>query len=156
MLQPIKPLMIEPRLETLPVYVRGGSILPIEPVTQSTAETPKGPLTLRVYPSSDPAEPCAGEVYTDDGHSFNYRRGQYARIKFACSITPDGSLAVTIAAQEGSFTPWWSSYQIEVFGWSPKLRSAFAGSTRLPMERQTTAWTVTVPVNSQGETVRLQ
>jgi alpha-glucosidase len=156
MLQPVKPLMIEPRLETLPVYVRGGSILPIEPVTQSTAETPKGPLTLRVYPSSDPAEPCAGEVYTDDGHSFNYRRGQYARIKFACSITPDGSLAVTIAAQEGSFTPWWSSYQIEVFGWSPKLRSAFAGSTRLPMERQTTAWTVTVPVNSQGETVRLQ
>jgi hypothetical protein len=45
-----KPLIVTPKLEQLPVYVRGGSILPIAPLTQSTAEVPKGPLTLRVFP----------------------------------------------------------------------------------------------------------
>lgn len=44
--------MIIPTLEVLPVYVRGGSIFPIEPLTQSIEETPKGPLTLRIYRSA--------------------------------------------------------------------------------------------------------
>jgi alpha-glucosidase len=41
---------VTPTLEQLPVFIRGGSILPIAPLTQSTSETPAGPLTLRVYP----------------------------------------------------------------------------------------------------------
>ncbi len=69
-----KQLTVTPKLETLPVYVRGGSILRIPPLTQSTAETPQGPLTLRVYPLAaglnTPGESCQGDVYTDDGHTF--------------------------------------------------------------------------------------
>ena len=45
-----KPLLVTPTLQDLPVYVRAGSILPIAPLVQSTAETPQGPLTLRVFP----------------------------------------------------------------------------------------------------------
>ena len=37
-------------LETLPVFVRAGSIVPEQPLVQSTDEKPVGPLTLRVYP----------------------------------------------------------------------------------------------------------
>ena len=57
--------MITPTLETLPVYVRGGSIVPLEPLTQSTEETPKGPLTLRIYPATNRNTPCTGEVYAE-------------------------------------------------------------------------------------------
>ena len=46
---PFRPF-IHPTLDTLPVYVRGGSILPLQPLIQSTDETPSGPLELRVYP----------------------------------------------------------------------------------------------------------
>ena len=81
-----KQLSVTPKLDQLPVYVRGGSILPIAPLTQSTAEVPSGPLTLRVYPL-DPSlkiagEGCEGEVYSDDGHTFAFRQGAYARIQF--------------------------------------------------------------------------
>ena len=34
----------------MPVYIRGGSILPIAPLTQSTSQTPRGPFTLRIFP----------------------------------------------------------------------------------------------------------
>src|SRR4029077_10718632 len=35
-------LLIQPKLDTLPVYVRGGAILPLQPLTQSTEERPQG------------------------------------------------------------------------------------------------------------------
>src|SRR4029077_2165906 len=43
------PAKIHPVLDTLPVYVRGGSILPLQPLVQSTDQTPEGPLELRIY-----------------------------------------------------------------------------------------------------------
>ena len=67
--QPKKPLLITPKLADLPVYVREGAILPIAPLTQSTEETPVGPLTLRVYAG----ENCHGDLYQDDGKSFAFR-----------------------------------------------------------------------------------
>ena len=160
-----KPLMITPSLEVLPVYVRGGSILPIEPLTQSTEEKPVGPLTLRIYsatsatsatPATDPNTPCAGEVYTDDGHSFAYRNDNYARIRFSCSLAPDGSMAVKIMPQEGRFTPWWTQYQLEIYNWVPKLSKASLGRTSLPLQQHHTSWNVTVPANSRGEVVQLR
>jgi alpha-glucosidase len=44
--------MLTPTLENLPVYVRGGAIIPIQPPVQSTNEKPQGPLTLRVFAPS--------------------------------------------------------------------------------------------------------
>ena len=35
---------VEPKLDQLPVFVRSGSILPMQPLVQSTDEVPNGPL----------------------------------------------------------------------------------------------------------------
>ncbi|MGI4827806.1 MAG: TIM-barrel domain-containing protein [Janthinobacterium lividum] len=155
-LHPAQPLMITPTLEVLPVYVRGGSIVPTEPLTQSTEEMPQGPLTLRIYPALDKTTPCAGEVYTDDGHSFNYKRGEYARIGFTCALAQDGSLSITIAPQVGHFKPWWTDYKLEVFGWSPKKRTAVIGGDRRSLQSAGVAWTVSVPATPAGEAVQMQ
>ena len=151
-----KPLLILPRLEVLPVYVRGGSILPIEPLTQSTEEKPGGPLTLRLYPATDRNTPCAGEVYLDDGHSFDFRKGQYARVRFACSLAKDGSLSLHVAPQQGSFAPWWTHYRLEIYGWTPRSISASLGKVSLPLQRIATGWSVTIPANPGGETVQMR
>ena len=151
-----KPLMITPTLDVLPVYVRGGGILPMEPLTQSTDQKPTGPLTLRVYPSSDPATPCSGDVYADDGHSFNFRSGEYARIAFSCALAADGSLSVTVAPQAGRYKPWWTGYRLEVHGWTPRLKQASVASVSLPMQPSSGAWVVTAAANPKGETVQLR
>jgi alpha-glucosidase len=104
--------ILKPQLETLPVYVRAGSILPIQPLTQSTQEVPKGPLTLRVYPGRD----CKGSLYMDDGNSLAYQRGDYLRIQFSCAVTADG-ITLHIGEHQGTFRPWWQQMHIEVYGW---------------------------------------
>jgi alpha-glucosidase/alpha-D-xyloside xylohydrolase len=64
-------------LETMPLYVRAGAILPLGPVKQYTAEPVDGPpLTLVVYPGAD----GRASVYEDDGHSFGYQRGEWMRM----------------------------------------------------------------------------
>lgn len=105
---------VHPQLETLPVYVRGGAILPLAPLTQSTEETPKGPLTLRVYAGKD----CHGSLYTDDGKSFAYTHGEFLREEFRCTVSADG-MTLDVSKREGSFHPWWHDLHVEVFGWSP-------------------------------------
>ena len=62
--------------ESLPVFVRAGSILPMGPELQYTAEKPADPLTLWVYTGRD----GRFELYGDDGVSYGYEQGQFATI----------------------------------------------------------------------------
>ena len=155
-----KQLTVTPNLEILPVYVRGGSILPIAPLTQSTAEVPNGPLTLRVYPLASglntPGESCQGDVYTDDGHSFAYRQGGYARIHLTCAQEADGSMTVTIGKQEGSWKPWWQSYRVEVVGWTPKQGAGSISGSGIPLTQIAGTWGVTIPATSDGGEIHLR
>ncbi len=113
-------LVIEstPRMDKLPVFVRAGAILPRQPLTQSTAETPQGPLSLDVYPGDD----CRGEIYLDDGHSMGYTRGVYLRQSLRCETRDDG-LAITFDERAGSFKPWWSQLRVTVHGWTGAARA---------------------------------
>jgi alpha-glucosidase len=106
---------VTPELAQLPVYVRAGSILPMEPITQSTNEKPKGPLTLRVYPG----DACAGDLYEDDGKSYEFQHGMYLRMSFTCQIK-SGVVHLTIGPHEGSYPAWWKDIRIEIYGVTPK------------------------------------
>src|SRR5262249_38132552 len=72
------PIAVHPAIDEVPLFVRAGAILPMQPVIQHSGETPDGPLELRVYlPSPDSAANCGGSLYEDDGHSFAYQKGEY-------------------------------------------------------------------------------
>jgi len=104
-------ITIDPRLDTLPVFVREGSIIPIQPLIQNTNEKPQGPLTLRVYPGKN----CMGSIYLDDGNTFAYRQGDFLRMNITCKV--DGhNLAVHIGAHQGSYKAWWKNIRVEVYG----------------------------------------
>jgi alpha-glucosidase len=104
-------LSANPPLDTLPVYVRGGAIIPEQPLVQTTMEKPNGPLELRVYPGPN----CSGSIYADDGTTFAYKQGAYFRQNFTCEVTPSG-VTVNLAAPEGTFTPWWTQVRAVVYG----------------------------------------
>ncbi len=102
-------------LETLPVFVRAGSIVPEQPLVQSTDEKPEGPLTLRVYPPTTLGAGCEGSLYLDDGVSYDFKKDHYLRVQFACRLIAQG-LIVTVAPRQGTFEPWWKLLSIEVYG----------------------------------------
>jgi alpha-glucosidase len=143
---------IRPALETLPVFVRGGSILPMQPLVQSTSERPNGPLTLRVYPGAD----CQGVLYLDDGSSFEYRDGAFLRLHFLCEKTATG-WKVDIGPREGHYKPWWSTVQLTLFRWDEADAQisingkSEAATPHFDPERHSI--TVEIPATETGETI---
>jgi len=114
-------------LDTLPVFVRAGAIVPIQPVVQSTDETPQGPLTLRVYPPLNGAKECSGSLYLDDGVSYDFRKGKFLHVDFTCHATAQG-ITVNVDPHEGSYAPWWNLLNIEVYGLTNPAAGASAST----------------------------
>jgi len=120
-----EPRKVHPKLDTMPVYVRGGSVLPMQPLIQNTEETPRGPLELRVYPGAD----CGGTIYLDDGHTFAYQHGQYLRQNLSCDADAK-SVRLKFHAREGSYAPWWKFVEVVVYDWpSARAEAKVSGST---------------------------
>jgi alpha-D-xyloside xylohydrolase len=82
--------------ESLPLYVREGSILPMGPELQYTDEKPADPLTLWVYTGAD----ASFELYEDDGVSYGYERGAFATIPL---LWDEHSGTLTLGERTGSF-----------------------------------------------------
>jgi alpha-glucosidase len=113
---------VTPALDRLPVYVRAGAILPRQPLVQSTADTPQGPLTLDIYPGAG----CRGVIYADDGHSMAYEQQDYLRQIVRCEQTDDG-IVVDFEARDGGFRPWWRQLDVRVHDWDGPGRASLDG-----------------------------
>jgi alpha-D-xyloside xylohydrolase len=82
--------------ERIPVFVKGGSILPIGPLVQHTGEKTDGALTLYVYDGAN------GDftLYEDDGLTYNYEKGDFSWIQFKYD---NNSKDLTISERKGHF-----------------------------------------------------
>ena len=83
-------------IETLPLFIRPGSIIPMGPFLQYSSEKPADPIELRIYNGAD------GNfiLYEDEGDSYRYEKGEYATIPF---IWDDTAKTLTIGARKGEF-----------------------------------------------------
>ena len=125
--QPPDPTLITPANDQLPVYVRPGSIIPMQALVQSTDETPAGPIEIHVYPS--PTR-CEGTLYTDDGHSLAYKTGDFLRIQYTCAIA-SSNLTIAISPREGAHQPWFTQQEIIIHGWpSNRFTATLADGTQ--------------------------
>ena len=107
-------------LETIPLYVRAGSILPLGPVKQYTAEQSDQPLSISIFPGAD----SSFLLYEDDGRSFNYRRGEWMGLRLRWD---DTQRTLTLSLEPGSrFLPP-SQRSIEVELLKMKKHVAFDG-----------------------------
>jgi len=80
-------IAVETPLHKIPVFLKGGSIIPKkERQRRSSVWMVDDPVSLFV--ALDKKGNAAGELYVDDGHSFNFRAGEYDLVayKFAGSI----------------------------------------------------------------------
>ncbi len=82
-------------LETMPIYVRSGSILPLGPVKQHTGEKSDQPLSISIYPGAN----GSFLLYEDDGKSFNYRKGEWLGIRLSWN---DVRRVLTLRLADGS------------------------------------------------------
>jgi len=83
-------------LNSLPLFVRAGSILPLGPELQYSNEKPADPIELRIYPGAD----AEYTLYEDEGDSYRYEKGVYATIPLHWN---DQSKTLSIGARQGNF-----------------------------------------------------
>jgi len=86
-------------LETMPLFVRAGAILPFGPVKQHTGEK-SDQLSISIYPGAD----GSFLLYEDDGRSFNYRRGEWMGIELAWN-DKHGRLSLRLASGSRMLPP---------------------------------------------------
>ena len=106
-------------LETMPLYVRSGSIFPIGPQIQFTGDQPDAPIELWMYPGQD------GEftLYEDEGDNYNYEQGSFATIHIAWN---ESTRQLTLDDRRGKLS------------WDAGIESVSRGLS--PMENLLTRW----------------
>jgi alpha-glucosidase (family GH31 glycosyl hydrolase) len=82
-------------LETIPLYVAAGTVLPLGPVKQHTNKKVDQPLLISIYPGAD----GSFVLYEDDGFSFNYRKGEWIGTRLSWN---DASRKLTLTLAPGS------------------------------------------------------
>jgi alpha-glucosidase (family GH31 glycosyl hydrolase) len=154
---------VETPLDTIPLFARGGAIIPMGPVMQRTDERPLDDLTLLVYPGA----PAAGDgvwsgvgvLYEDDGATRAHQRGEYARTEIRSAFDDDAVL-VEIDAAQGEYAGQPAARDITVRIWSQRQpsrvtvqRGGRADDTALWEHDGQTWLQVSVPQVDRRETV---
>ena len=145
-------IALHPALDELPLYVRAGAIIPMQPIVQNTEEKPSGPLEIKVYAGED----CRGSLYEDDGHTFAYQRDKFRRTNYSCQVSP-GSVTMIATTEKNSFQPWWHAARITIFGVpaEPKeLRIGQQATRDWRYDAKSHSLTTTVPDATENWTIR--
>jgi alpha-D-xyloside xylohydrolase len=83
------------RFETMPLFIKAGSIIPMGPFIQYSTEK-TDPLEIRIYPGAN------GEftLYEDENDNYNYEKGIYSLIEFHWNNALE---TLTISDRKGEF-----------------------------------------------------
>ena len=83
-------------VETLPLFVKPGSIVPMGPFLQYSSEKPADPIELRIYRGAN----GKFTLYEDQGDTYDYEKGKYATIPISWD---DAKRTLEIGTRTGDF-----------------------------------------------------
>jgi alpha-D-xyloside xylohydrolase len=89
-------LMANAPYETMPVYIKAGSIIPFGPEIEFTTQKQADPLTVFVYTGAN----ADFDLYEDEGTNYNYENGAFSIIPFEWS---EEDKALTVGEREGQY-----------------------------------------------------
>jgi alpha-glucosidase len=101
-------IRVEAPLEIVPLFVRGGAIIPLGPEMNYVGEKPIDPLEFQIYP--DARDTASTSVYEDDGATEAYLQGAFRRTSVSYAR---GQVDV---AAEGKFAPKPRSFVFSIAG----------------------------------------
>jgi alpha-D-xyloside xylohydrolase len=80
----------------IPVFVKGGSIIPLGKQMQYTGQKSADTLEIRIYKGAD----GRFDMYEDEGDNYNYEKGKYTVIPFKWS---ESTKSLSIGSLQGTF-----------------------------------------------------
>jgi len=95
-------IAVDAPLETVPMFVRGGAIIPTVAPMKYVGEKPFDPVTFSIY--LDPNGTASTALYEDDGLSPAYKEGKFRRTRVDVRRGVRG-FVIDVRASEGSYNP---------------------------------------------------
>jgi alpha-glucosidase len=93
-------ITVDAPLAHIPIFVRGGAIVPLRQVVQYVEQEPINPLTFEIYPEGESSR----TYYEDDGLTLNYQQGSFLIQKV--SVADQGEeISLRISPRQGSYVP---------------------------------------------------
>ncbi|MEH2009780.1 glycoside hydrolase family 31 protein [Nostoc sp.] len=86
-------------LEKMPLYVRGGAIVPMQPVKQYVDQAPLDEIRFRIWPGNNEYQ-----LFEDDGYTNKYQDKIFSQTNISV-FTESNQTVVEIAARIGEWTP---------------------------------------------------
>jgi alpha-glucosidase (family GH31 glycosyl hydrolase) len=114
-------------LETMPLHVRAGAIIPMGPVKEYVEQQMTAPATLVVYPGADGSY----VHYEDDGKSFDYRKGEWMKTEIVWRDR-DRRLSLRLAPGSRMLAPMRRSIEIRLAG-SQAIKTVLFGGKPVEM-----------------------
>jgi alpha-D-xyloside xylohydrolase len=84
-------------IETLPLFVKAGSIIPMGAAVQYASQPTDEPMEIRIYPGAD----ATFTLYEDEGDNYHYEKGAYSTIELKWD---EATATFTAGKREGSFS----------------------------------------------------
>ncbi len=109
-------VIVECPLHRLPVYIKGGAIIPMEPVRAHTGE-PVEQLNLHIYAG---LANSSFQFYEDDGNSFDYQRNIFTKRLIDYSPVEK---RITLHASEGTFKTKYRKLRLILHGFDSTHKS---------------------------------
>jgi len=85
-------------LEAIPVFIKSGAIIPMQPKMNNTEEKPVNPLILNIFPGNKGLT----KVYDDEGNNQNYKTGDYTFTEISFEKSGN-NMKVAIEPIKGSY-----------------------------------------------------
>ena len=113
-------------LDTIPLYIRSGSILPLGPDIQYADEQPNALLELHIFRGQD----GSFTLYDDEGDNYNYEQGHFSMIRLTWD---DAAGRFTLHDRQGSYPgmPGAREFRISVKSGRDKSPSPDGSSTHI-------------------------
>jgi alpha-glucosidase (family GH31 glycosyl hydrolase) len=144
---------VKAAIDEIPVFVKAGVPLPMQPYTPRMATTPLATLVVRCYPG----RAGTSKLYEDDGQTRGYRNGQSAVTLL--SYQPNGdSVTVKIGPVKGTYSgqPDRRSYRIELPCTTKSSEATFNGQpTPVQYDGEKAANIISVPPQPISEAIEI-
>lgn len=100
-------------LTDIPLFVKKGAIIPTQKVLDYVGQTSVTSVDVDVFPNTAQS---SFTYYDDDGASYSYESGQYFKQTMTAQDNGSGTLAFTLGAKTGTYTPALQSYMVKIHG----------------------------------------
>ena len=101
-------------LETIPIFVREGAIIPRMPVMQYVGELKNAAMILEIFPSG--RESTSFELYEDDGQTNDYKRDIYSKTEIEVSRTGKNTSIEIKAPNNNGYQSETRNFMVELHG----------------------------------------